>query len=265
MYLRFPISRTNLRNLNIAFCVSLHCTYLCLPVSRTNLRTLIIISSLPHSTVPLSSYLAAPSSFLSFSQTLEPQTQRPLQPPASLLLISHQNLRIVIITSPLHHSTVPLPSYPTGPYSLSHPHELKGSRHSLLYSLQLAFPILHTPRRIVIIISTSLFLSHCLLLPPHRPKHPHNILFYSLRPSFSSPLSQGEEITHNVSAGIIQSNQSLVLQRLTKTSSGQYTCAASNTHGRSSSNAVQLSVKCECELLRVGGSCERERVRWSGA
>ncbi|XP_042243451.1 protein turtle-like isoform X2 [Homarus americanus] len=53
----------------------------------------------------------------------------------------------------------------------------------------------------------------------------------------------GEEIGHNVSAGVIQSNQSLVLQRLTKTSSGQYTCSASNIQGTAGSNAVQLSVK----------------------
>ncbi|XP_066943140.1 contactin-4-like [Macrobrachium rosenbergii] len=53
----------------------------------------------------------------------------------------------------------------------------------------------------------------------------------------------GEEICQNVTAGVIQSNQSLVLQRVTKSSSGQYTCAASNLHGSSSSNAVQLSVK----------------------
>ncbi|MPC85573.1 hypothetical protein E2C01_080354 [Portunus trituberculatus] len=61
--------------------------------------------------------------------------------------------------------------------------------------------------------------------------------------------SQGEEISHNISAGIIQTNQSLALQRLTKTSSGQYTCAASNKHGSSGSNAVQLSVKCVAVIL----------------
>ncbi|XP_071532984.1 uncharacterized protein [Panulirus ornatus] len=53
----------------------------------------------------------------------------------------------------------------------------------------------------------------------------------------------GDELTHNVSAGVIQSNQSLVLQRVTRPSSGQYTCSATNLHGIGSSNAVQLSVK----------------------
>ncbi|XP_050721791.1 nephrin-like isoform X2 [Eriocheir sinensis] len=74
----------------------------------------------------------------------------------------------------------------------------------------------------------------------------------------------GEEITHNVSAGIIQSNQSLVLQRLTKTSSGQYTCAASNIHGRSGSNAVQLSVKfsplCRPGQTLVFGAAKNEQL-----
>ncbi|XP_045132092.1 uncharacterized protein LOC123516607 isoform X3 [Portunus trituberculatus] len=53
----------------------------------------------------------------------------------------------------------------------------------------------------------------------------------------------GEELNHNVSAGLIQSNQSLVLQQVTRRSSGQYTCSATNLHGIGSSNAVQLSVK----------------------
>ncbi|XP_068246900.1 uncharacterized protein [Palaemon carinicauda] len=53
----------------------------------------------------------------------------------------------------------------------------------------------------------------------------------------------GEELVHNVTAGVIQSNQSLVLQRVNRRSSGQYTCSATNLHGHGKSNAVQLSVK----------------------
>ncbi|XP_063852789.1 hemicentin-2-like [Scylla paramamosain] len=53
----------------------------------------------------------------------------------------------------------------------------------------------------------------------------------------------GMELAHNVSAGVIQSNQSLVLQKVGRVSSGLYTCKAINLHGTGSSNAVQLSVK----------------------
>nr|XP_027211986.1 nephrin-like [Penaeus vannamei] len=52
----------------------------------------------------------------------------------------------------------------------------------------------------------------------------------------------GEELYHNVSAGIIQSNQSLVLQKVTRKSSGQYTCSATNLHGTGGSNAPCSSV-----------------------
>ncbi|XP_063586991.1 nephrin-like [Penaeus indicus] len=74
----------------------------------------------------------------------------------------------------------------------------------------------------------------------------------------------GDEITHNVSAGVILSNQSLVLQQVTKRSSGQYTCKAANFHGSSGSNAVQLSVKfaplCRGGQKIVYGAGKHEEV-----
>ncbi|XP_069950467.1 neural cell adhesion molecule 1-B-like [Cherax quadricarinatus] len=53
----------------------------------------------------------------------------------------------------------------------------------------------------------------------------------------------GAELQQNVTAGVIQSNQSLVLQRVGRHSSGLYTCRAVNIHGTATSNALQLNVK----------------------
>ncbi|XP_069953152.1 uncharacterized protein [Cherax quadricarinatus] len=50
-------------------------------------------------------------------------------------------------------------------------------------------------------------------------------------------------LVHNVSAGVIVSNQSLVLQRVTRTQAGRYTCLAHNTVGDGLSNSLTLDVK----------------------
>jgi len=47
------------------------------------------------------------------------------------------------------------------------------------------------------------------------------------------------------SRGIIISNQTLVLQGISKSSHGQYFCRASNLQGSVSSNEVYLDVKCK--------------------
>ncbi|KAK7068112.1 hypothetical protein SK128_027626 [Halocaridina rubra] len=74
----------------------------------------------------------------------------------------------------------------------------------------------------------------------------------------------GEELIHNVTLGVIQSNQSLVLQRVSRRSSGQYTCSATNTHGLGKSNAVQLSVKfapiCRSGQKVVYGGGKHEEI-----
>ena len=47
-----------------------------------------------------------------------------------------------------------------------------------------------------------------------------------------------------MSSGIIISNQSLVVQSVTRSDSGHYTCHVFNTEGEGVSNEVGLAVKC---------------------
>ena len=56
---------------------------------------------------------------------------------------------------------------------------------------------------------------------------------------------QGIEIHQNVSAGIIVSNQTLVLQKLSRTQAGHYTCVGSNTEGDGESAPLNLRVRCK--------------------
>ena len=44
------------------------------------------------------------------------------------------------------------------------------------------------------------------------------------------------------------SDQSLVLQSVTRATGGAYTCMATNVEGKSNSNAVQLVVRCKCKV-----------------
>ncbi|KAF2363111.1 CD80-like immunoglobulin C2-set [Trinorchestia longiramus] len=53
----------------------------------------------------------------------------------------------------------------------------------------------------------------------------------------------GVELHHNVSAGIILSNQSLVLQKVSRSSSGHYVCSTSNVLGEGTSEPLLLNVK----------------------
>lgn len=54
-------------------------------------------------------------------------------------------------------------------------------------------------------------------------------------------------MNNNVATGTIVSNQSLVLQKVSRNRAGVYTCVGSNQEGDSDSNSVVLDVKCEYE------------------
>ena len=50
---------------------------------------------------------------------------------------------------------------------------------------------------------------------------------------------------HNISAGIIMTNQSLVLQRVTRLSAGNYSCIGRNSEGEGISHPFYLDVLCK--------------------
>lgn len=76
---------------------------------------------------------------------------------------------------------------------------------------------------------------------------------------------EGKEITSNTSAGIIVSNQSLVLQRVQRANRGRYTCSAVNTEGEGESNSVHLRVQyapvCRQNQKILYGAARMEAVR----
>lgn len=105
-----------------------------------------------------------------------------------------------------------------------------GSSSSIVRMLQVHFISMH-PRRWIHIHETALRF------------HIHsNLRLASFRFSF---LLQGLVIAHNASARVIRSNQSLVLQKVTRNSSGNYSCSAINAEGETVSNQLPLRVKCK--------------------
>jgi hypothetical protein len=57
---------------------------------------------------------------------------------------------------------------------------------------------------------------------------------------------QDRALAHNATARVFHSNQSLVLQKVTRHSSGRYACSALNAEGETVSNELHFRVKCKC-------------------
>ena len=60
---------------------------------------------------------------------------------------------------------------------------------------------------------------------------------------------QGEEVLHNVGQGVIITNGSLVLQKVTRDQAGSYTCEASNVEGDEVSKPVGITIMCKYQVL----------------
>ncbi|XP_063706128.1 uncharacterized protein LOC134835187 [Culicoides brevitarsis] len=75
----------------------------------------------------------------------------------------------------------------------------------------------------------------------------------------------GTELHHNITAGIILSDQSLVLQNVVRQQAGDYTCLAVNNEGRGTSNPVTLRVRyapvCMNEKDELLGALKQETVQ----
>lgn len=60
---------------------------------------------------------------------------------------------------------------------------------------------------------------------------------------------KGKTIHNNPSKGMLVSNQSLVLQKVSRMEAGLYTCVGSNQEGDGESSPLYLDVKCKFTFL----------------
>lgn len=107
-------------------------------------------------------------------------------------------------------------------------------------------------------------------LPPHFSTPPHAkgegeklimtchsfLRLISARPLSLLSLLQGYLLAHNQQQGVIISNHSLVIQGVSRTTAGNYSCVGFNAEGQGNSPPFQLNVLCKCESpFRQGVRC----------
>ncbi|XP_023158582.1 protein turtle homolog A [Ceratitis capitata] len=84
------------------------------------------------------------------------------------------------------------------------------------------------------------------------------------KPYKMSWFHNNKELHHNISAGIILSDQSLVLQSVSRASAGDYTCLAVNSEGRGASNPVSLRIRfapiCATDHEELLGALKHETL-----
>ncbi|CAH0774685.1 unnamed protein product [Bemisia tabaci] len=75
---------------------------------------------------------------------------------------------------------------------------------------------------------------------------------------------KGNEVKHNASAGIVVSSGSLVLQQVTQSTAGHFTCLAVNTEGAAKSNSIHLRILhspiCRQSHDELVGALKQEKV-----
>ncbi|XP_022221884.2 protein turtle homolog A [Drosophila obscura] len=84
------------------------------------------------------------------------------------------------------------------------------------------------------------------------------------KPYKMSWFHNGKELQHNISAGVILSDQSLVLQSVSRASAGDYTCLAVNSEGKGPSNPVTLRIRyapiCATDHEELLGALKHETL-----
>lgn len=72
---------------------------------------------------------------------------------------------------------------------------------------------------------------------------------------------QGKLLDNSPAEGISVANQSLVLQNVSRSRAGMYTCVGSNREGDGESNPVHLDINCKCGRLGQVDLCWLKYIR----